>query len=266
MKITLLSYTPDARELLIFTKNTRLRMIPEGLARIKEWPEEQKQAELEYMRGTIQSSWEFVDYVFLIEEVTRAFTHQLVRHRVGTSFAQQSQRTVDMSDFAYAIGPTCLDGVRRNLYDGAMNAINKFYKELLKLGAPEEDARGILPTNIHTSIVFKANLRTLHDMAAKRLCLVKTQAEFQHVMLGLRTAVLRVHPWADRFLRVECVTTGVCPFAHVEPHACPIKLHTLNRDTGQSYLSTEKENVFATIGTEDELQNIWRGQVNGGAV
>jgi thymidylate synthase ThyX len=83
VNVTLINYTPDALETLIFTKNTRLRMSATGLDEIREWPEEKKAKELEYMKNTIQSSWEFVDYVFLISDVTRAFTHQLVRHRVG---------------------------------------------------------------------------------------------------------------------------------------------------------------------------------------
>jgi hypothetical protein len=62
MKVTLLSYTPNALDLLLFTKNTRLTMNGATLADIAAWPQEKKLAELEYMRNTIQSSWEFVDY------------------------------------------------------------------------------------------------------------------------------------------------------------------------------------------------------------
>ena len=40
MKVSLISYTQDAIEILIFTKNTRLRMAPAGLDEIKSWPEE----------------------------------------------------------------------------------------------------------------------------------------------------------------------------------------------------------------------------------
>ena len=42
--------------------------------------DEQKEEELKYVFGTIGSSWEFVDYIFLITDVSRAFTHQAVRH------------------------------------------------------------------------------------------------------------------------------------------------------------------------------------------
>ena len=98
MKVTLVNYTSDAKDLLLFTKNTRLMNVPNAYDMIKDWEEEKKQEELDYMLKTIKSSWEFIDYVFEIRDVTRAFTHQFVRNRLG-SYAQQSQRTVDMEAF-----------------------------------------------------------------------------------------------------------------------------------------------------------------------
>ena len=75
MKVKLINYTSDAKNLLLFTKNTRLMNEDNAYDKIKEWPEDKKQAELDYMLNTIKSSWEFVDYVFDIREVTRGFTH-----------------------------------------------------------------------------------------------------------------------------------------------------------------------------------------------
>ena len=93
MKVTLVSTTPDAAELLLFTKSTRLTMAPSLLAEIHAWPQEKKLAELAYMANTIPSSWEFVDYVFLVEGVSRAYTHQQVRTRAA-SYAQQTMRVL----------------------------------------------------------------------------------------------------------------------------------------------------------------------------
>ncbi len=89
MKVSLISHTPHAAELLIFTKSTRLNMSPGLMDEIMSWSEDKKLAELEYMAATIPSSWEFVDYVFMIEGVSRAFTHQFVRSR-NASYAQQT--------------------------------------------------------------------------------------------------------------------------------------------------------------------------------
>jgi len=200
---------------------------------IMAWPADRKAEELEYMRHTIQSQFEFVDYIFVIRDVTRAFTHQLVRHRIGTSFAQQTQRSVNMSQFEYLP----IEGATPDqtaAYNIAMAEINCHYQDLLSLGMNRQDARGVLPTNIYTNIVFKANLRTLHDMALKRLC-VKTQGEFQNVFRLMRKAILEVHPWAEPFIRVWCAVHGTCQFHTLPLAECPVKKDVYNPSVGCSY-------------------------------
>lgn len=234
MKVELIQCTHQALQVLVFTKNTRLSMNGLGFVDICAWPEEKLMKEWEYMKGTIQSSWEFVDYIFAISVVSRAFTHQLVRHRVGTSFAQQSQRTVDMSGFEHINPPKIIeDPAQLETWLNAMKDINDYYQELLQEGALPEDARGILPTNVATNIVFKANLRTLHEMARKRLC-VKAQGEFQSVFRAIRDEVLRVHPWAD-VLHAECAWNGTCAFPSFPTEKCPVKPYVYNPENGMSY-------------------------------
>jgi thymidylate synthase (FAD) len=208
MKVTLIDYTKNARELLIFAKKTRLEMSPEGFDHIKNMPEEYKCQELDYVFGTIKGSLEFVDYTFMIEEVSRAFTHQLVRHRVGVSFAQQSQRAVDMSHFEY-ITPKNL--IHSGEYHTAMRKINYAYQELINDGVKPEDARGILPTNVSTNILMKINLRSLSDMMSQRLC-NRAQEEFREVMKLLKVSALFVHPWAEKLLECYCDKNKKCFF------------------------------------------------------
>ena len=260
MKVTLIQYDNDALELLLFTKQTRLRMTEKGLDEIRAWSDEKKMAELEYMLGTIQSSWEFASYTFMIEDVSRAFTHQLVRHRVGVAFAQQSQRAVDMTGFDYVTGPNIeqsgsfdqrapIEGAEV-IYDTVMDQINSGYQTLIQLGVPPQDARGVLPTNICTNIVFKANLRTLHEMALKRLC-VKTQGEFQDVFRAIREAVLVVHPWADRMIRVHCAVTGTCCFPSFPVAQCSVKRIVYDPKTRQAYGG-------GLAGSLEEIQTHWQ--------
>jgi flavin-dependent thymidylate synthase len=198
MKVKLVNYTQNAKDLLLFTKNTRLMNMGDAYYQIAHWPEEKKQVELDYMLQTIKSSWEFVDYTFEIRDVTRAFTHQFVRTRTG-SFAQQSQRTVDMSGFDYYTPETIKQSPRaKELYDDIMFEINQAYQLLMEY-VPVEDARGILPTNIHTNIVAKFNLRTLHETAKSRLS-PRAQGEYQEVFKKMVECVVEVHPWAEPFL------------------------------------------------------------------
>lgn len=215
MKVTLISWTPEAAELLIFTKSTRLTLSPGLLDEIRGWPEERKAAELDYIANTIPSSWEFVDYVFLIEGVSRAFTHQFVRTRTG-SYAQQTMRVLDMGDYDYVeTERIAADPAARAIVAEANAAIRAAYRRLTsEIGVPAEDARGILPTNIATNIVAKFNLRTLADLAASRSG-GRTQAEYRAVMRAMIEAVLAVHPWAERFL----LPRGRDYFAEIEAFA-----------------------------------------------
>lgn len=199
MKVTLINYTQEAAELLLFTKSTRLNMSPALHHEIAAWPDERKLAELKYMADTIPSSWEFVDYVFLVEGVSRAYTHQQVRTRAG-SYAQQSLRVVEAGAFDYVF-------TERNLADPAAAAIIRdickriaaAYSNLRQLGQPTEDARGVLPTNVATNIVCKFNLRTMAELARSRTG-GRTQSEYIAVVNAMIDEVLRVHPWTREFL------------------------------------------------------------------
>lgn len=207
MDCQLIDYTgcgaPDparhAANVLVFTKGTRLNMTAGLMAEIEAKPWSDIETELEYMANTIPSSWEFINYTFLINGVTRAFTHQFVRTRTA-SFAQQTMRVLDVDGWDYATGPTVSDDVdRQTEYEDAMVQIDNTYRSLIKAGAKIEDARGILPTNILTNIVASFNLRTFSETQRKRAS-SRTQGEYRNVMQAMRAEVLRIHPWAEMFL------------------------------------------------------------------
>jgi flavin-dependent thymidylate synthase len=219
MKVTLIDYTgknaihiypdgsvkPDvdyAIDLLIFTKSTRLNMSPGLLDDIKEWPLAKKMTELEYIANTIPSSWEFVHYTFMIEGVSRGFTHQFVRSR-QFSFAQQTMRVLDVSTgpgWDYHIGPSITPHEGKEaIYDAAMSDIDNRYKDLIAKGVAIEDARGILPTNILTNIVGSCNMRTFVELVRKRSS-PRTQSEYRNVLEAMKAAVREVHPWIDLFI------------------------------------------------------------------
>jgi len=219
MKVKLISHTPDALNLLLRTKNTRLTNADDPAT----WSPEKKQEHLDYMRDTIKSSWEFVDYVFEIEGVTRAFTHQLVRTRTG-SYAQQAMRVVDARNQEVECAPSILDNPSfAEMWNEGVRAAMEAYGQLIDAGAPAQDARGILPTHITTSIMAKFNLRTLHEMAKLRLC-TRTQGEYQNVFRDMRTLIGDMHPWALEFIDVYCVANGTCAFPRYGKKECPVYL------------------------------------------
>lgn len=231
MKVTLLSHTPDALNLLLRTKNTRLRFESDPAT----WTPEARAEHLAYMRDTIKSSWEMVDYVFEISGVTRAFTHQLVRTRTG-SYAQESQRTIDARENGFAT-PEHLLPEHRSAFDSVCRSAFAGYAALMEDGVPAQDARGVLPTATLTSIVAKFNLRTLHEMAKVRLC-TRTQGEYQEAFREMRRRVIEVHPWVaeHRFIEVACVSDGICAFPRFGRTQCKFYAPWMDRDAEKAAL------------------------------
>ena len=212
MQVKVIEYTgigtdsPErhAAALLIFTKSTRLTMSPALLDDIRGWPMKKILDELAYMADTIPSSWEFVDYVFMLEGVSRALTHQLVRTR-NASYAQQTMRVLDVSSgpgWDYLTGPTIDSNEeprRREIYAAAMDHIAGAYRALIGAGAAIEDARGVLPTNVLTNIVMKVNLRTMVELVRKRTS-PRVQGEYREMLMRMQEEMTRVHPWASLFI------------------------------------------------------------------
>lgn len=198
--VTLLSYTPYAAELMIFTKRTRLNMSPDSFRQVHKMTQDEKLVELKAMSRTLPSSWEFCDFTFLIEHATRAFTHQLVRTRQA-SYAQQAMRVVHQDQFGYDI-PEAYNGDLPKVatYTKAMHKIQEAYDQLIADGSHTEDARGVLPTNIHTNIVAKFNLRTLSELMSKRLYSGRVQGEYRDVLGQMKMKVEAVYPWTSMFL------------------------------------------------------------------
>lgn len=103
---------------------------------------------------------EHASITFAITGVSRALTHQLVRHRLA-SFSQQSQRYVNQEDFNYVIPPSIEDDeFERIRYINTMKRINEVYKDIIsKSSIKKEDARFLLPNSATTDIVVSANFR-----------------------------------------------------------------------------------------------------------
>lgn len=207
MRVTLIDFTGSGHDdpsrwaaaVLIFAKSTRLQMSPSLFDEIMEgWSEELINQELKYIANTIPSSWEFCEYTFLVEGVSRAFTHQFVRNR-HASFAQQTMRVLDVDGWTYETGPSI--AASKDLtrdYETAMRRIDEAYRHLIKQGAKIEDARGVLPTNIHTNIMMKCNLRSLTETVRKRAS-SRTQGEYRNVLDEMKRVVKSAHPWASLF-------------------------------------------------------------------
>ena len=213
MKVSLINYTgfghPDplfAAKLLAYTKATRLEQGEDGFAKFLAMSEEELRPQLEYIAGTLRSSWEFVDFQFQINGVTRAFTHQFVRTRTA-SYAQQAQRVVDLAEAGVQMPDTVqADKGAQDIWNTAVSNIQSAYKQLQARGIPNQDCRGIVPTNILTNITAKINLRTLADLVGKRQNL-RAQGEYAEVAKEMAARALEVMPWIAPFLYPDRLAT-----------------------------------------------------------
>ena len=146
---------------------------------------------------------EQLDFQFIISGISRACSHQLVRHRIA-SYAQQSQRYVDKADFKY-ITPHIIENSKRanEKYDKIMEILGEKYEELqdilhieypeLKNEAINQDARFILPNACETEITMKVNGRELTEMCKHRLC-GRAQWEIREMFELIRKEVQMVVP------------------------------------------------------------------------
>ena len=201
---------------------------------------------------------EWIQLSISFENVSRAFTHQLVRTRLAT-YAQESMRfavkedigdavklppslagTVPQEEFEealYAAGlsvqvNTPAEQRWRNRWDTALKAIEKAYLENVNDGMPAEDARGLLPTNILTRIHMRCDMKTLLNLAGMRLC-TQAQFEWRGVFAKLVEALRAygreqsVDQWqyermSERF-RPVCFAAGRCTMKAKSDRHCAIR-------------------------------------------
>lgn len=153
-------------------------------------------------RNGHHSVFEHIYFTFKIEGISRACSHQLVRHR-HCSFTQRSQRYCSEDGFS-AVLPRSIEELGGEWdYDSVLNHIAEFYELSQKVGVPNEDARYVLPNACETSLFLSCNLRELIHMSNERLCL-RAQWEIRELM---KQMVSRVDP-ALRFMLVPKCKSG----------------------------------------------------------
>jgi thymidylate synthase (FAD) len=116
------------------------------------------------------SALEHASYTFAIDGVSRAMTHQLVRHRLA-SYNQQSQRYVSYDDPAFIVPPEIdADPEKRLAFITACGDAFLAYRAMVDAGVPAEDARYLLPNAMETKIVVTMNIRELLHFLELRCC------------------------------------------------------------------------------------------------
>lgn len=170
-----------------------------------------------------ESVAEHVYFTFAIEGISRACSHQLVRHRAGIVFSQQSQRYVEIKESKQELMEIL------NRYEGPeMKALcDKYfvefkdmipsdliktlceYRDLVDGGCKAEDARNVLPNATKTNIVMSINLRELMHICNLRLC-TRAQDEIRTLFGMIKLAVNRVDDRLAKLLVPTCEVNGFC--------------------------------------------------------
>lgn len=173
MKVTLIQATPEPVETIAKIASICYDSDPKNpMALVKHL----------YASGH-HSVFEHIYFTFKIEGISRACSHQLVRHR-HCSFTQRSQRYCSEDGFEAVKPETIAD----EWYGEFHSAIQRCYSGLQKAGVPNEDARYILPNACATSLYLSCNLRELIHMCNERLC-TRAQWEIRELVQNMRQLV-----------------------------------------------------------------------------
>lgn len=205
MDVRLINHTPDPERAIAVA--ARLCYAPVGAAELLETADD---ASLARVLKTIldsghHSTLEHASFTFAIDGVSRALTHQLVRHRMA-SYNQQSQRYVRFDgDPVYIVPPTVVeagDDVLRR-YAQAVEAAWDAYGALVEAGIPAEDARYLLPNAAETKIAVTMNARELLHFFELRCC-KRAQWEIRELALAMLVLVQEVAPTVFHSAGASC--------------------------------------------------------------
>ncbi len=195
MDVRLLYHTPDPERAVAVA--ARLCYAPVGATELMDdMSEESIERVLRViMTSGHHSALEHASYTFAIDGVSRAMTHQLVRHRLA-SYNQQSQRYVSFAEEPEFICPprVAADPQAATRFAEATAAAFSAYRALIDAGVDAEDARYLLPNAVETKIVVTMNIRELLHFFELRCC-KRAQWEIREVALRMLALVEPTAPY-----------------------------------------------------------------------
>jgi thymidylate synthase (FAD) len=171
--------------------------------------------------STIEHIW----FAFSISGVSRTLSHQLVRHRIGVAFDQQSQRYVQFKNTAdiFVEPDTIAENPEAHaVFEEVRAKCAEAYQKLVELGIPAEDARFLFPQAVTTNLIMTVNLRELIHICGLRLCTL-AQWEIRRLFKKVRKEVMAVSPFFGRMLVPHCVHEGFCNELNNQDGHCRIR-------------------------------------------
>ena len=222
-RVELLAGTPDALELLYaaFRQCYHAGYVGDMWPRLLSG-ETGRERQAEFVAQLLESGHaspiEHVSFTFALSGVSRALTHQLVRHRLA-SYSQQSQRYVDASRFDYIMPPAIArSAAAKERFMRFMDEAGAAYRDIRELLEAEgrmdekanEDARFVLPQAAQTRIVVTMNCRSLLNFFEQRCCM-RAQWEIRAVADKMLDKCREVLPEIFASAGAKCERLQYCP-------------------------------------------------------
>jgi thymidylate synthase (FAD) len=210
------------------------------------------------------SPLEQIVFWFAIAGVSRSLSHQFVRHRIGISFEQQSQRYVRFKQdrLAYLMPESWERAKLENEFTDLLARTSELYTKALAAGIPAEDARFILPNAAPTNFHVMVNFAEMLHICDLRLC-VRAQWEIRRMVALMRAEIKRALPEIAVFLQPKCGENRMgycdesledwkkCPLGRVRPHKSA--LFELYERYGSRKAQPLREEDFRAVEEEEGL-------------
>ncbi len=209
MLVQLLTHTPDPET--VVAAAARLCYSPSSIDQLLEKSRVDRDELLRKILSLGHTSvLEHASFTFGIEGISRACSHQLVRHRLA-SYAQQSQRYVSHKERFAAVTPPSIEQRPELLerYQALLDDIHGVYRQLIDAGVPAEDARFVLPNAAQTKLVLSMNARELQHFFHLRCCR-RAQWEIRAMAKEMLRLVRPVAPLLFANAGPGCLN-GACP-------------------------------------------------------
>lgn len=238
-----------------------------------------------------QSIAEHVYFTFAIEGISRACSHQLVRHRAGIVFSQQSQRYVEIKEDLDELCHLYLE-LKRDPKDKQDKTVATFektekllekyfvdvnpetmeaylddlisYKRYINMGYKPEDARKFLPNATKTNITVSVNFRELIHMCNLRLC-TRAQKEIRDLHKLMKDEVKEVDERLASYLVPQCEVHNIC----FEAKCCgrkPTIDEILQNEKIVKELKKQtqnlKDDMYQTIVSREDMEKLFQNEDN----
>jgi len=209
LNVMLLAHTPDPERACAAAARQCYSDI--GVQELKERMSDEQVKTLldQVIKSGHTSTLEHATFTFGIEGISRACSHQLVRHRIA-SYSQQSQRYVNAKNFNYILPPSIAANPElKKKFEDFIAIAAKAYTELSDSGISNEDARFVLPNACETKIVVTMNARALLNFFKERTC-VRAQWEIRIMADRMLEECKKVAPNIFKYAGPSCFVEKVC--------------------------------------------------------